>query len=393
MAERALVLQTGKALLAGALAPFAGEVELLDLRRGDGPGEVPDFAPGAAAVAAADAVMAATPFAHVVASSESNLAFAGFLRSRYGLAGMGYDEALLATNKWRMRGRLRDVLPSPRCWLSGDFAARAAAGEALPAQVVVKPLSGSSTKGVRRVDRAAALRLLAATRELLVVEEAIDVVGELHVDGLVRDGALVAALPSAYDRPVLTAAGTTRASTHLPAGDARAPQAVDAARRMAGGLGIADHVFHLELLEAADGALIFGEVGLRPAGGGVAESLQRFHGLDLWAEHVRVALGRPPLVQHPPSPPATGLTGVIGVAADPGQERGAVGAERILSAPWIVGASPGGDHASAEARDGSSCAFSDLAFFACPGDRELREALAALTDLATAGAPAGARGA
>ncbi|NHB92805.1 hypothetical protein [Photorhabdus cinerea] len=53
-----------------------------------------------------------TPFHYVVASSESNMAFAGFLRSRYGLSGLNYEQALCVTNKWRMRKCLEDELPA-----------------------------------------------------------------------------------------------------------------------------------------------------------------------------------------------------------------------------------------------------------------------------------------
>ncbi|MFD0396080.1 hypothetical protein ACFQ3Z_44145 [Streptomyces nogalater] len=68
--------------------------------------------PGPGLLRAADELMSRRPFAAVVATSESTMLAAGFLRSQYGLPGLDYQQSLLVTNKWRMRG-LSAVAPSP----------------------------------------------------------------------------------------------------------------------------------------------------------------------------------------------------------------------------------------------------------------------------------------
>ncbi|MFI6473158.1 acetyl-CoA carboxylase biotin carboxylase subunit family protein [Streptomyces sp. NPDC050516] len=375
---RALVLSTGKPLFDAARAAFAAEVEYLDLHAGEASGgrlTVPSFDHERETLATVDRLMAKRPFRYVLATSESNLAFAAFLRSRYGLPGLGFEAALTVTNKWRMKQWIRPSLPTARCWLSGDLATASALG-ALPPEVVVKPLSGSSSKGVRRMPVERAQELAAAGDELFLVEEAVDAECELHVDGVVRGGELRATFASAYDRPVLSAAGTTRASIHLPPGDPRREPALRAAERAVAALGIADFVFHLELFQVGD-RLLFNEVALRPAGGGVAESLREFHGVDLWDEFVRIQLGRPPGSGLSAGSGPAGFSGVIGVAApSPGSRRRVPEDSELLAVPGIVGVSPGSSRAESEAGLGSSCAFSRLAFFSCPDEAAVHAALA-----------------
>jgi hypothetical protein len=248
---------------------------------------VPSFTPEPETLRAVDAIIARSPFTHVVATSESHIELAGLLRSRYGLEGMGYEQALLVTNKWRMKQAVRGHWPAARAWLSGEFVAR---DGPRPATVVVKPLASSAARGVRRLALADALALLAAGDELLLVEEYLDAVEELHCDGLVRGGRLEWAVVSVYDRPVLVSNGSTAASVHLTPADPRVAPARAAAERVLGALAVTDAVFHLELLQVGE-TLYFGEIGLRPAGGGIAESIARSFGADLWLEFVGLQAG------------------------------------------------------------------------------------------------------
>jgi hypothetical protein len=375
---RALVLDTGKRLCDEALAQLAGEVELLRLSTSSGPISVPAFEPERQTMRIVDGLMARSPFQHVVASSESNLAFAGFLRSRYGLPGMSYDQALVATNKWRMKQQLAEALPTAACWLSGDFLA----GPHRPCEVVVKPLSGSSSRGVRRLSTEQALQELTDHDELLLVEEAVNIECELHCDGIVRGGELLVALPSVYDRPVLGAVGTTRASIHLPVDDDRHEAAVKATHQVVEALridaqGIANFVFHLELFQV-HGGLLFGEIGLRPAGGGVAESLRHFYGVDIWAEFVGLQLGRPPCVGLQAPRHSRNYRGVTGITPDVRRS-----AEELLAVPGIFRVSLGSPKAHLEAKAGSSCAFTYLAFFEFATEPQAHQTIARLRRLGT----------
>ncbi|GHF69795.1 biotin carboxylase [Amycolatopsis bartoniae] len=366
---RALVLHNGKAAFDEARAPFAREIEFLDLHEAAtapaGAHEVPAFAPERATLAVIDGLLARFPFRHVVTTSESNTAFAAFLRSRYGLAGPRYDQVLPATSKWRMKQQWGHAFPSARCWLPGDFRALATQGRA-PAEVVVKPLAGSSTKGVRRLGRQECLDHLAATGELVVVEEAIDLTSELHCDGVVRDGKPRVIVPSVYNRPPLGSAGHNLASIHLPVGDPRRGPAVEAACRVLAAIDVPDFVFHLELLES-HGTMRFGEIGFRPPGAGRAPSLLRFYGVDLWAEHIAAQLELPRPTRNGVTAP-TGYCGVTGVAADPAGCHPSPPAETLRAIPGVVDVLPGSAHARSEAKLGSSVANTHLVLFSCDSE-------------------------
>jgi len=382
--RRALVAYRDKDVFERARSAFAADVEFIDVRAGRDAGPspgpaVPAFGTGPETLRVVDAVMADTPFAHVVSTSESNLAFAAFLRDRYGLAGLTFGQALTVTNKWRMKQAFRGALPSAECWLSGDFVERVGR-RAVPEQVVVKPLSGSSRMGVRRLPATEAAAYLRSRGELMVVEEALDLDGELHCDGLVSDGRLTALIPSAYDRPALRPSGLNLASIHLPPTDDRWRLATGAAQAVTRLIDTRDFVFHLELLQCG-GELYFGEIGLRPPGGGRAESLRRFFGFDCWQAHVGLQLGR--LAEHPPPRVRDDYCGVVGVAADPEREGepGRFSPDDLLAVPGVVNVTPGSSRAYAQARLGSSAAYTHLVFFQGADMADAARSLAGIAEL------------
>lgn len=379
---RALVLSTGKAAFDTARARLAGRVRFLDLVKEGGPAvhdaAVPVFAPEHETLDVVDRLMAARPFTRVLSTSESNVAFAGFLRSRYGIAGISYDQALLATNKWRMKEHLRGVLPMASCWLSGDFL-EGAGRRAYPGTVVVKPLSGSSSKGVRMMPARQALAELPSEDGLFLVEEAVETDAEYQCNGVVRDGSIVFVLPAVYDRPVLQAVGANVGSIHLPSRDPRWKQVVAATERVIDALGVPDCVFHLELLERG-GELLFGEIGLRPVGGGVADSVRHFYGVDLWEEHIRADLRAPTAIG---TPPHTDLyCGAVGIAAGP-PSAAPLPEEEVRALPGIVGLAPwhAESRARREAGSGSSVGFTHLALFEGAGEREVMTTITGLRQL------------
>ncbi|MCM3263331.1 hypothetical protein M3765_04610 [Streptomyces thermoviolaceus] len=258
--------------------------------------------PGPELLRAADELMARRPFAAVVATSESTMLAAGYLRSQYGLPGLGYEQSLLATNKWRMRNRLSSAVPSPRAWLSGRFLA---GGPDVPEgthEVVVKPIASSASRDVRRMPAGQARTWLTEHEGLWLVEEAVDVRREFHCDGVFHDGTVSWMVISEYDRPALQTAGTWGTS-FLPGDDPLRPRLTELAHRVMEELDAGHGVFHVEFLY--DGTrLTFGEVGLRPAGAGWGELLRVTTGADIWGAFVAAQLGLEVLRFAPQRPPA-----------------------------------------------------------------------------------------
>lgn len=302
-----------------------------------------------------DAAMHTRPFGAVVATSESTMLTAGFLRSHYGLPGPGYDASLVVTNKWRMRGVLAPAgACTPRAWLSGAYAELP---EPPACDVVVKPLASQSARGVRRMTAAAARDWLRGRAELWLVEEAVDVVREYHCDGVLRAGLVDWSESSAYDRPTLQAHGS-RTSTVLARTDPRRPELARAARAVAAQLPYPDGVFHMEFLDDGE-RLWFCEVGMRPVGAGIAGMLRMATGADLWAAFVDAQLGLDP-GGHGPLRPVEDLTGLVLARPGPGRDS-ALHRDETARLPGVRGIGPGNLRRGQLPQD--SCEFEYLAYF------------------------------
>ncbi|MDE1481699.1 hypothetical protein KKI95_01975 [Xenorhabdus bovienii] len=305
MSERALILDINKTMLEQSINQHP-DVDYIRISASQ-----IRFAPQEETLTKIDNIMNQTPFHYVVASSESNMEFAGFLRSRYGLPGLNYEQALCVTNKWRMRKCLADNLPVPKCWLSGHFYnnfAQFTQGSAT--HFIIKPLSGFSCQNVERLTVDQLRQKLKHLDTLMLIEEAIDIEEEFHLDGIVNQSEIITAHLSCYSLPILSARGQTRASIHLLSSHPMFSVAYSMAQRAIAKLGLKQGVFHMEVYGRGN-QLTFGEIGLRPPGAGVAESLLRFTGMNLWQAFVNSQLLRP--IDSTPPQKYNGYSGVIGI--------------------------------------------------------------------------------
>ncbi|MEX0447220.1 hypothetical protein [Xenorhabdus sp. SGI246] len=305
MSERALILDTHKIMLEQSI----NQHHDIDYIRISEPQVC--FSPQEETLAKIDNIMNKTPFHYVVASSESNMTFAGFLRSRYGLPGLNYEQTLCVTNKWRMRKYFEDELPAPKCWLSGHFYNNFAQyTQGTATHFIVKPLSGSSCQNVERLTIDQLYQKITHLDTLMLVEEEIDIEEEFHLDGIVNLSEIAVAYLSCYSLPILNGKGQTRASIHLPSSHPMYSIVYSMAQRAIAKLELKQGVFHIEVYRRGD-QLIFGEIGLRPPGVGVAESLLRFTGVNLWQAFVNSQLLRS--IDNTPFHDYHGYSGVIGV--------------------------------------------------------------------------------
>ncbi|MGX9522747.1 ATP-grasp domain-containing protein [Vibrio mediterranei] len=311
-----------------------------------------------------DRLMCTTPFKFVVACSESQVQFAGLLRMRYGLR-HGPDSTLSAnvTNKLSMRQRLSDHVLSPRFWHSGDFLqvvrinSRAAH---LPVKVVVKPIYGSSSQGVKCLTLPKAIEYLADQSSLSIIEEYIPLDRELHCDGVVVDGNLEFFLLSRYARPWLEGELQSNASLHLPNSDPQYEAAKDVIIVLLKELGIQSGVFHIELFDYQQ-QLYFGEIGLRPGGGGIAESIQYFFDIDIWDCYLKLALGIK--LTLPPQHAPTSTFGYIGLSEAESHSQ-----DKLLRNPMFCRTLRLNTRTSPQA---TGClAYQNLLFFACETEQE-----------------------
>ncbi|CAL9435603.1 ATP-grasp domain-containing protein [Streptomyces sp. R1] len=258
---------------------------------------VPDFTDLDGVLALVDAVVRDEgPFDHVIGFSEMLLDLAATLRERYGIQGPGPEETARFRDKTVMKETLsRAGLRVPR-WAScrTEEQILAAAGE-FGYPVIVKPVRGASSQGVREIASAEELRALCAERTLRDFEVEEFVQGEiLHVDGVVdADGKPLFLCTSRY---VSTCLDFERLGEPLGSVFQTDPgvrgRCEDFALRCLTALGLRSSAFHLELFDTGE-ELVFLEVGARVPGADVSYVVHDVHGVNLFRLWTDVLLGRP----------------------------------------------------------------------------------------------------
>ncbi|MER5639473.1 ATP-grasp domain-containing protein [Kitasatospora sp. NPDC002227] len=242
-------------------------------------------------------------FEHVVSPSEYSLQAAGYVRSYFGVPGVGYETANAFSNKYVMKQRLRDAgLPVARFRPLAQLGDVAGAARELGWPVVVKPAIGGGSEdifAVRSEEELAELLVSERTASLrnspypMLAEEFVDIETEFHCDGAVVGGEVRFASVSKYFTPLLQAVGKLVGSYTVPLDDPSAKEIHDLHAQVVAALGLRDGVTHLEVFKVAGGLLV-GEISCRPGGGGIADLVAAHHGVDPWHVLIETSLGESP---------------------------------------------------------------------------------------------------
>ncbi|MFI1799969.1 acetyl-CoA carboxylase biotin carboxylase subunit family protein [Streptomyces sp. NPDC020379] len=258
---------------------------------------VPDFGDVDGVLELVDAIVREEgPFDHVIGFSEMLLDLAATLRERYGIPGPGVEETARFRDKSVMKERVsRAGLRVPRWAPCRTEEQMLAAAEEFGYPVIVKPVRGASSQGVREIASAGELRALCAERSLddLEIEEFVQ--GDiLHVDGVLdAEGKPLFLCTSRYISSCLDyeALGAPLGSVFQTDPEVR-DRCEDFAVRCLDALGLRSSAFHLELFDTGE-ELVFLEVGARVPGADVSYVINDVHGVNLWRLWVDVLLGRP----------------------------------------------------------------------------------------------------
>ncbi|NML51337.1 ATP-grasp domain-containing protein [Streptomyces sp. R302] len=237
------------------------------------------------------------PFDHVIGFSEMLLDLAAALRERYGIPGAGVEETSRFRDKTVMKETLsRAGLRVPR-WASCRTEEQVlTVAEEFGYPVIVKPVRGASSQGVREIASAEELRALCAGQDLSGLEIEEFVQGEvLHVDGVLdAEGKPLFLCTSRYTSTCLDfeRLGEPLGSVFQTDAAVRG-RCEDFAVRCLTALGLRSSAFHLELFDTGD-ELVFLEVGARVPGADVSYVIDDVHGVNLFRLWTDVLLGRSP---------------------------------------------------------------------------------------------------
>lgn len=263
---------------------------------------VPDFRDTTAVLAVLDAVVRDEgPFDHVIGFSEMLLDLVATLRERYGVPGPGREETSRYCDKTVMKERVAAAgLRVPRWQPCRSTDRTLAAAEEFGYPVIVKPVRGASSQGVREVASADELRTLCGERDLRGYEIEEYVRGDiLHVDGVLdAAGEPLFLCTSRYVSSCLDfeLLGAPLGSVFQTDPEVRG-RCEEFALRCLRALGLRRSAFHLELFDTGDD-LVFLEVGARVPGADVPYVVNDVHGVNLFQLWVDVLLDRP--VDPPP---------------------------------------------------------------------------------------------
>ncbi|MFE5582461.1 acetyl-CoA carboxylase biotin carboxylase subunit family protein [Kitasatospora sp. NPDC056531] len=240
-----------------------------------------------------------TPAA-IVALKEGDLPVVAQLREDYDTAGRRPAELARFLDKYVMAEAVAELgdlaMPAHRLASSVDDVLEFAGNVGWP--VIAKPLRGSASHGVRKLENAAEATELDLTRPMIVQSFLPHPV--IHVDGLCTGTGLGPWRASGYVSTCLSfTTGTPLGSVEID--DPKALAAIEAfLTRLMPGLCDEPWVFHLELFlhqdEDGNWNCAFLEVGSRVGGGDIPWIWREVHGIDLmWAE-VALQLGNIPVL-------------------------------------------------------------------------------------------------
>jgi biotin carboxylase len=244
---------------------------------------------------------------HVIALSEYLLDVAARIRAEHGIPGPRPAEL----DRFRDKTVMKTVLGKAGVRVPRWFHCRSPeqvlsdAGR-LGYPLILKPVRGASSQGVRKVASAGELRALCATIDLTGYEIEEFVAGDiLHADGVVdRAGECLTLTTSRYVANCLAFAAGEPFGSVIETDPETCAESRRFALRCLAALGLRASAFHLEFF-ATDRELVFLEIGARVPGADVSYVLRDVRGVNLFRLWADVLLGTP-VRPDPPDPAASG---------------------------------------------------------------------------------------
>lgn len=242
----------------------------------------------------------------LIVFSESLQDLAAQLREEFDIPGKRPEENRLGRDKLVMKNKVSAAgLRTPRYTSVSDTEVDRAVAFALTARypLILKPVDGQSSHGVRKIDSEAQLRVEVASlpsHSRWDLEEYIE--GSLlHIDGLVDPkGKVTLAVPSRYVNTCLAfTQGAPLGAVMLEPGTPLHGRVVKFSVQCIEAIGLKACPFHLEIFHTTGDDLVFLEVGARVGGADVPSVMHQATGINLFGEWVNMCMDQPAMLQAP----------------------------------------------------------------------------------------------
>jgi hypothetical protein len=233
------------------------------------------------------------PYDHVIALSEYLLDLAATVRERHGIPGPRPAEVDRFRDKTVMKTVLAAAgVPVPRWFRCRSPEQVLSDASSLGYPLIVKPVRGASSQGVRKVASAAELRALCATPDLAGYEiEEFVAGGLMHADGVVdREGKCLTLTTSRYVSDCLAFEQGEPFGSIIQTDAATCAESRRFTLRCLAALGLRASAFHLEYFSTGRGP-VFLEIGARVPGADVSYVVRDVRGVNLFRLWTDVLLG------------------------------------------------------------------------------------------------------
>jgi biotin carboxylase len=251
----------------------------------------------------------------IVPLDDFDLEKASALREHLRIPGMGETTTRYFRDKLAMRVKAEDEgLPVPAfVHVLNDQRIREFCRRISPPWFL-KPRNQAGAIGIRKINGEdelwAVTEALGDERSTFLLEEYV--AGDVyHVDSIVYEREVLAAIPSKYGTPPFDVShGGGVFTTRLLDREAEEAMALlDLNRRLLASLGLVRGVSHSEYIRGRDGRLVFLETSARVGGAHIADLIEAATGMNLWAEwaKVEIAGGKAPYAVPPLAADFAGL--------------------------------------------------------------------------------------
>lgn len=236
------------------------------------------------------------PIDYIVSVSEQDLLPAAAARTHLKLPGLDLETAQLFRNKLLMKSKLAGKVDMPD-HTSNLSLENLRSFFRKHGKIIVKPHSGYGSQDCYVVNReeeiASVLEGIGDKSAEYFSEQFVDL-PIYHFDALVRNGAVLFSSLGTYSHPPLQYIGSEWLVSVISNEESDLYRAaLDMLKAITREFGVEDGVFHLEFF-ASKSEVYFGEIAIRPGGGGITDAIHRAWGVHLYEEHVRLQLQLPP---------------------------------------------------------------------------------------------------
>jgi biotin carboxylase len=248
-----------------------------------------------------------TSIDRIVPLDDFDLEKASALREHLRVPGMGETTTRHFRDKLAMRVKAQEAaLPVPAFVHVLNDARIREFCQRVPPPWFLKPRHSAGAIGIRKINGEdelwAVTEALGDERSYFLLEEYV--AGEVcHVDSIVYEREVLAAIPSEYGTPPFDVSHSGGVfTTHLLERDSTAARDLVALnQRLLSALRLVRGVSHSEYIRGRDGRLVFLETSARVGGAHIAELIEAATGMNMWAEWAKIEIaGGAPTYQLPP---------------------------------------------------------------------------------------------